>query len=86
MVMAQLQDWKVLLAPSTCFCHIPAPCWAWTTSPIGLNGKDKQACRWEAALVQPVASETQAISHHLPCLEVAEVLFSIRPWPHSQGL
>lgn len=73
--MAQLQHWKLLLAPSTRFCHIPAPCWAWTTSPVGLNGKEMQVSRQEASLVRPVASETQAKSQHLPCLEVAEVLF-----------
>lgn len=75
MVMAQLQDWKLLLAPSTCFCHIPPPCWEWTISPIGLNREEMQACRQAAALVQPVASQTQAMSQHLPRLEVAEVLF-----------
>jgi len=58
MVVAQLQDWKLLLAPSTCFCHIPAPCWAWATPAAGLNGKEMLVCRWEGALIQPVASET----------------------------
>lgn len=42
---------------------------------VGLNGKEMQACRQEAALVQPVVSETQAMSQRLPRLEVAEVLF-----------
>lgn len=39
MLTAQLQDWKLFLAPSTCFFHIPAPCWARTTSPLVSMGR-----------------------------------------------
>lgn len=76
-LLAQPQDWKLLLVPRTDFCHIPAPRWAWATSL--LYGKEMQ----EAALVRQrpslssalMASETQAMSQPLLCLEVVEVLF-----------